>query len=139
MRNNQKHLTLSDRIVIEQGLNAGQTFGSIANSLGKDPTTIFKEVRRHRTIKPHTWKARRPNCIHLKECEIKHLCKDVVCHKHCRDCSKCYNLCSRYEIHECKRIFKAQYISTHAKVWLVAPETDGFISLSSPTMPIISF
>ena len=115
MKNNHKHLTLSDRIAIEQGLNAGQTFAAIASSLSKDSTTISKEVRKHRTIKPHTWKARRPNCIHLKECRMQHLCKDIVCYKYCKDCSKCYNLCPHYEIHECKWINKAPYVCNSCK------------------------
>ncbi|WP_242631605.1 helix-turn-helix domain-containing protein [Sedimentibacter sp. zth1] len=42
MKNNQKHLTLSERIIIEQSLNEGKSFKSIANQLHKDPTTISK-------------------------------------------------------------------------------------------------
>ena len=115
MKNNHKHLTLSDRIAIEQGLNAGQTFMEISASIKKDPTTVSKEVRKHRTTKPHTWKARRPNCIHLKTCQIQHVCKDITCYRYCRDCGRCYNLCSQYEIHECKRISKAPYVCNSCK------------------------
>lgn len=115
MKNNHKHLTLSDRIAIEQGLNAGQTYTEIASSIAKDPTTISKEIRKHRTIKPHTWKARRPNCIYLRTCQIQHLCKDITCFKYCRDCSKCYSLCSLYEFHECVRISKVPYVCNACK------------------------
>ena len=45
---NQKHLTLSDRIYIEQELVQGSTFKSIALTLHKDPTTISKEVKNNR-------------------------------------------------------------------------------------------
>lgn len=45
MKYDQKHLTLSDSIVIEQGLNAGQTFNEIAISIGKGPSTVSKEGR----------------------------------------------------------------------------------------------
>ena len=41
---NQKHLTLSDRVYIEQELLQGSTFRSIANTLHKDPSTISKEA-----------------------------------------------------------------------------------------------
>ena len=44
----QKHLTLSDRTFIEQELVRGSTFKSIAHDLQKDPTTISKEVKKHR-------------------------------------------------------------------------------------------
>lgn len=45
---NQKHLTLEDRIYIENSLNKGCTFKDIAKYLCKDPTTISKEVKAHR-------------------------------------------------------------------------------------------
>ena len=38
------HLTLSDRIAIEVGLRERKRFSAIAVELGKDPTTISKEV-----------------------------------------------------------------------------------------------
>ena len=41
---NQKHLTLNDRIYIENELAKGTTFKDIAAFLCKDPTTISKEV-----------------------------------------------------------------------------------------------
>ncbi len=44
---NGKHLTLSDRISIEAGLKEGLSFKCIAAELGKDPSTISKEVRAH--------------------------------------------------------------------------------------------
>ena len=42
---NQKHLSLEDRIYIENELNKGTSFKDIARFLCKDPTTISKEVR----------------------------------------------------------------------------------------------
>ena len=41
---NQKHLTLTERIYIEQELVQGSTFSSIASIIDKDPSTISKEV-----------------------------------------------------------------------------------------------
>lgn len=45
---NQKHLSLEDRIYIENELNKGTSFKDIARFLCKDPTTISKEVKAHR-------------------------------------------------------------------------------------------
>ena len=42
---NQKHLTLENRIYIENKLNKGTSFKDIARFLCKDPTTISKEIR----------------------------------------------------------------------------------------------
>jgi IS30 family transposase len=50
-KGNQKHIDLSGRIRIEQGLNNGESFRTIARDLNKDPSTISKEVRRHSVIK----------------------------------------------------------------------------------------
>lgn len=50
-KGNQKHLDLSARIIIEQHLNNGDSFRSIATELSKDPNTISKEVRRHSIIR----------------------------------------------------------------------------------------
>ena len=50
-KGNQKHIDLSGRIRIEQGLNNGESFRTIARNLNKDPSTISKEVRRHSVIK----------------------------------------------------------------------------------------
>ena len=42
-----KHLTLDDRQEIKELLDRGITFKAIAKRLGKDPTTISKEVKKH--------------------------------------------------------------------------------------------
>ena len=49
----QAHLTLEECKIIEVGLNNGPTRKSIADTLGKDKSTICKEVKRH-TVKKHT-------------------------------------------------------------------------------------
>ena len=47
----QKHMTLSDRIFIEQSLANHNSFKEIASVLKKDPSTISKEIRKHRMFK----------------------------------------------------------------------------------------
>ena len=44
-----KHLTIDDRKEIMECLEKGMTFKAIARRIGKDPTTISKEVKKHRT------------------------------------------------------------------------------------------
>ena len=53
---NHKHLTVEDRLYIENGLNAGISFKDIARYLCKDPSTISKEVRKHRLSEYHAGK-----------------------------------------------------------------------------------
>ena len=47
-----KHLTLDDRIMIQECLSKGMTFKSIAERIGKSPTTVSREVKAH--IKFHS-------------------------------------------------------------------------------------
>lgn len=110
MKYNQKHLTLSDRIIIENGLNEGKSFKSIASLLGKDPTTISKEVKKHRTIKQHKDKDRKPRCTNEKSCVIQGLCTNQRCYKFCRDCKLCRNTCPQYKPKDCGRLHKAPYV-----------------------------
>ncbi len=42
-----KHMTLEDRIEIQECLTKGMTFKSIGNQIGKDPTMISKKVKLH--------------------------------------------------------------------------------------------
>lgn len=74
LKGNGKHLTFSDRVYIEQELLQQSSFRSIAASLGKDPSTISKEVRLRRSS-GHGCYYRPRSCNYCK-----HLgsCKDTV-------------------------------------------------------------
>lgn len=41
-----KHMTLEDRLGIEDCLRHGMTFKQIAANIGKDQATVFKEIRK---------------------------------------------------------------------------------------------
>lgn len=58
MANTHSHLTLSDRIYIEQALERRMKFKDIAVFIRKDPTTVSKEIRRHRAAKESAGKRR---------------------------------------------------------------------------------
>lgn len=68
---NHKHLTLEDRIYIEQSLDEKKSFRAISKYLCKDPSTISDEVFRNRI--PNAWNKgsfnNPPNfCIHRFRC-----------------------------------------------------------------------
>ena len=85
----QKHLTLSDRTYIEQELQQGSSFTSIANVIGKDPTTISKEIKRHRDyLKPDGFTGKCRSCMHYGECTERHVCGNDKCKYSCRYCYK---------------------------------------------------
>ena len=53
-----KHLTFDDRHNIQLGLDKKMTFREIAKWIGKDPTTVSKEVKRHLTIRESSVRTR---------------------------------------------------------------------------------
>ena len=75
-KGNQKHLDLSARIIIEQHLNNGDSFRSIAIELSKDPSTISKEIRRHSIIRERSADAF-VNTAHQLANGIYSLCKQL--------------------------------------------------------------
>lgn len=96
-KGNQKHIDLSGRIRIEQGLNNGESFRTIARDLNKDPSTISKEVRRHSLVKERKSDAFAPiPCANnynpatpkANVCKIFHGCGDNDCTRKCVTCRK---------------------------------------------------
>ena len=53
-----KHLTFDDRLTIEAMLKSQSTFSEIARTIGKDASTISKEVRKHRELAANNWTRR---------------------------------------------------------------------------------
>ena len=55
-KKNHKHLSYDDRLTIQEGLAKSETFKAIAASIGKDQTTVSKEIKKHITITASTVK-----------------------------------------------------------------------------------
>lgn len=51
-----KHMTLDERMEIQDCLNHGMSFKAIGRRIGKDETTISKEVKKHLDIQPITYR-----------------------------------------------------------------------------------
>lgn len=47
-------MTMDQRVLIEKGLDQGSSLRSITLQLGKDPTTISKEIKKHRSLQEHS-------------------------------------------------------------------------------------
>ena len=111
------HLTLEDRKAIQHGLEEGLSKAQIARDLGKSPSTISKEVRRHRKFRLASSYNRGPRyfcansgqfkecygckveCCHFKERGCKRRDRIGVCNK-CPDNSKCF--LDKYYYHAAK-------------------------------------
>jgi len=109
-KGNQSHLTLTDRIYIEQGLERQLFFNQIATFLQKDPSTISKEIRRHRVEKVNGHNS--ALCVLRNTCTKKHMCHTRYCNKLCGKCTlrNCHNNCPDYQAPVCQRLQKAPYV-----------------------------
>lgn len=112
---NQKHMTLDDRISIEKGLEQHQSLRSIALALGKDPTTISKEIKKHRTLHEHNhFNEPRNKCTFFKDCKKKNICQTYspVCKKMCRLCNHCNSHCTDFipRSYHCSKLDKAPFV-----------------------------
>ena len=69
------HLSLDERITIAQLLKGQSSFKAIARELGRDPSTISKEVRRHRIPKKSGAMDKSfNNCAHRFGCDCRRVC-----------------------------------------------------------------
>ena len=71
MKNNGKHLTYDERCIIEECINKGYRKFQIANEIDKSPSTILREIRKNRILKPRKFFNENPfNCMYLKDCRV---------------------------------------------------------------------
>lgn len=109
-RRPQKHLTLSDRFYIEQEILQGSPFRSIGTALGKDPTTISKEVRNH-SIEDRGSRAFGCVCMAYPDCRLRQICDHSKCDRLCKNCYKCrHESCPGYKPFSCDRWQHPPYV-----------------------------
>lgn len=107
-----KHLTLSDRVKIEIGLNLGAPFKNIAIDIGKDPTTISKEIRNYiKWANPVYTNQTGNSCAKYSTCTLEDVCL-MECGRLCKDCtdSRCHWTCHYYEPLECLKLKRPPYV-----------------------------
>ena len=75
MKRKQKHdgthLTLDERKIIQAGIENSSTKADIARTIGKDATTVAKEIRKHRVLKPRNPFNRPILCAKMQQCPKK--------------------------------------------------------------------
>ena len=110
-----KHLTLDERGAIQCGLNSGLSFKQIGVGLGKDPTTISKEVKNHFQVVEKGGYGRPFNpCVHRKDCAMTSLCDNSDCRAAncslCRSGKRCYQFCPDFQEEKCPRLARPPYV-----------------------------
>ncbi len=109
--NKGKHLTLVDRMYIEDALSHGYTLKEIAAKLGKDPTTISKEIKRNRIVSSRKGQREFITCNNKKACNRKNICSSE-CNRLCKKCPtiNCYRTCPDYTTKQCSILSRYPYV-----------------------------
>lgn len=111
--NKNRHLTQEERIIIESLLQTKDSFKRIGQELGKDPTTIAKEVKNHIQYKKTGCYGKVFNdCLIRQDCSLRHLCGNQRCNRVCSFCNtnRCSSLCTDYRQEICQRLSKPPYV-----------------------------
>ena len=100
MDTKNKHMTYDNRLDIEKSLKENLSFKQIGRNIGKDCTTISKEIKNHIKISKSVSPGRQFNdCINRKHCEFRH--RNQTCSK---------DKCIHYQKEICDILNKAPYV-----------------------------
>lgn len=106
------HLTLTQRMEIEQGLKEGKSYAEIAREINKSPGTVSREIGKHAKRVEITDGSRVP-CTNRSGCHMRNLCKDK-CGVLCKQCAKwgvkCSDYCSGYVQLECPLLLEPPHV-----------------------------
>lgn len=80
MNKPKTHMTLDDRIAIQEGLNNNLSVRAIAKNINKSPSTVKREIDARKCPKGRRSITVLPNCANRKDCDIHGLCKDTRCY-----------------------------------------------------------
>lgn len=106
-----KHLSLDDRSAICNGLDRRDSFKQIARELGKDCTTISKEVKNHLTFRKTGAVGKAYNaCAHRQGCDCRFLCEGCKKNRFCWSCKNCNNVCPHFQEEHCPKLLKPPYV-----------------------------
>ena len=113
----QKHMTKEMRERIEKGIREGESLKEIAKAIDNDPTTISKEILKHRSdvvpeyhLNSYVFCSR---CSNISICKLRKVCEKPNCSYECRHCKRFdpTTKCSLFVLVICKRriIYKRTY------------------------------
>jgi IS30 family transposase len=116
-----KQMILEDRITIERGLENHESFKAIGLLIGKDCTTISKEVRSHLVFKK-SGAYGRPfnNCMNRTHCQLYGICdtcsfgSEKRDHR-CASCRRCTDTCPGFKEEICPKLLKPPYVCNGCK------------------------
>lgn len=107
------HLTIDERIVIEDMLKNNSSLIDISKTLGRDISTISKEIKKHREFKyPNKFNNQNNMCIHCRECKKFDCNNNLECYDElCPKLKRSPYVCNGCEKKAHCKFIKCYYIS----------------------------
>ena len=96
-------LTITERRAIEQGLNARMSIRMIAGSLGRNTSTVSREIVRNAVHRKTggNWEEFN-DCANRDGCDKSHICSNPGCKRaSCCGCQFCFRVCNEYIKERC--------------------------------------
>ncbi|MBR2086128.1 MAG: IS30 family transposase [Oscillospiraceae bacterium] len=107
-----KHLSFTERCMIERYLCLGYSFRDIAVQIDRQTSTISREIKNYRYfIHP-----RNALCVNFHDCRRKALCTECTSDApFCKMCmeKECHTLCERFAASHCTKLDKAPFVCNH--------------------------
>lgn len=143
------HLTLEERKIIQTGIENNSTKADIARTIGKDATTVAKEIRKHRKIKPRNTFNRPILCSKMSHCHQKPCIKKCeffeepkcnrrdkspgACNK-CDKMSKCIYDKYFYYANQADEEYHLDLVDFREGLNLTTKERDGIAEIIAPLL-----
>lgn len=108
-----KHIDISARRTIEQGLNEGLPLIEMARRTGFEVSSIRREILRNRRDDGISTSRNKDknSCAYLKTCKVRSLCKNGCEKRLCRACHfPCQTMCEDYRPRVCRTVEKAPFV-----------------------------
>lgn len=110
-----KHLSQSDRILIEKYLDDDMTFTYISRRIGRSVSTVSREIRNHRTFTGDYDRLSPNGCSLYQSCVKRNLCSTesiYTCRNRCKFCTEydCKTLCNHFDPAECEALKHPPYV-----------------------------
>jgi len=143
------HLTLDERKIIEAGISNNSTKAAIAKTIGKDATTVAKEIRKHRIFKARNTFNRPVMCDKLGICTHKpclekcEFFKEPKCNRRdkspgacngCEKASKCHYDKYFYKAEKADEEYRTDLVDFREGINLTTKERDFIASVIAPLL-----
>lgn len=106
-------INLEERVIIDSALRQKLSLRTIADSIGKHPSSVSREILRHTFIKPRDqYHIPKNDCAYRMTCRKKFVCTpECRFHKgNCHSCGNCNSKCNDYVKENCSKLKRFPHV-----------------------------